>query len=62
MVTLGLPGYWQQVVLLFEAYRQITHCPDERVHPEVLQALPPGLVWLLAQRWPHRMPVSAVDE
>jgi thymidylate synthase len=59
VAALDLPDYWQQVVLLFEAHRQITHRPEEPVNPDVLQALAPGWRWLLAKRWPKRMPDSA---
>ncbi|MEU1592858.1 thymidylate synthase [Streptomyces sp. NPDC005708] len=49
---LGLEPYWQQVVLLFEVYRQIQHDKAEQVSPDVLGALLPGLRWLLGHRWP----------
>ncbi|MGH9211723.1 MAG: thymidylate synthase [Acidimicrobiales bacterium] len=52
---LGLDRYWQQVALLFEAYRQIAHQPDQPVSADTLAALEPGNRWLLAHRWPDRM-------
>lgn len=48
----GLEPYWQQPLLLFEAYRQLQHDRTERVDPGVLDALEPGLRWLLARKWP----------
>lgn len=57
---LGLDPYWQQVVLLFEAYRQIVHCPGSPVRPSILEALDPGYRWLIARRWPERMPEQLV--
>ncbi len=56
IAALGLAPYWQQVLLLFEAKRQLVHCPDQPVRPEVLAGLDPGLRWLVAHRWPKRMP------
>jgi thymidylate synthase len=55
---LGLEPYWQQVVLLFEIYRQITHYPATPVEPKTLHALEPGYRWLIAHRWPDRMPTG----
>ena len=52
--ALPVPAYWQQVLLLFEAYRQIRHT-SERVTAEVTDALTPGHRWLLAARWPDRI-------
>ncbi|MEU6718972.1 thymidylate synthase [Nonomuraea sp. NPDC046802] len=54
----GLAPYWQQVLLVWEAYRQITHT-DRPVNVEILQALDPGYRWLVEQRWPNRMPREA---
>ncbi|MGY1502932.1 thymidylate synthase [Streptomyces sp. QTS52] len=48
----GLEPYWQQPLLLFEVYRQLQHDKPERVDPGVLDALEPGLRWLVAQKWP----------
>jgi thymidylate synthase len=49
-----LAGYWQKVLLVFEAYRQITHT-TEPVDSAVAAALHPGHRWLLAARWPDRI-------
>lgn len=46
--------YWQQVLLLFEAYRQIVHQPDEPIDAVTLDALTPAHRWLVANRWPDR--------
>ncbi|MFB6839757.1 thymidylate synthase [Streptomyces sp. NPDC056361] len=51
IANLGIPLYWQQVLLLFEVYRQIQHDKTEAVTTEVLDAVHPGLRWLLARRW-----------
>ncbi|MGW5731735.1 MULTISPECIES: thymidylate synthase [Streptomyces] len=48
---LGVDPYWQQVLLLFEAYRQIRHDKTEAVGRDVLDALHPGLRWLLGHKW-----------
>lgn len=56
IAALGFTPYWQQVLLLFEAYRQIRHCEADPVDEGVLDALAPGLRWLLARRWPTRVP------
>ncbi|WP_030570280.1 thymidylate synthase [Streptomyces aureocirculatus] len=52
IARLGLAPYWQQPLLLFEVYRQIVHDKTKAVRPDVLQALHPGLRWLLEHRWP----------
>lgn len=52
---LPVGGYWQRVLLLFEAYRQIAHT-SKLVSTNVLDALHPGHRWLLAARWPDRVP------
>jgi thymidylate synthase len=54
----GLAPYWQQVLLVWEVYRQISHT-DQLVSEEVVQALDPGYRWLVRQRWPKRMPQDA---
>ncbi|MGW0486207.1 thymidylate synthase [Nonomuraea sp. NPDC003214] len=54
----GLDPYWQQVLLVFEVYRQITHT-DQPVTRDVLGALDPGYQWLIRHRWPKRMPEGA---
>ncbi|MBO3681714.1 thymidylate synthase [Streptomyces sp. NEAU-YJ-81] len=46
-----LDPYWQQAVLLFEVYRQIQHDHADTVNPEVIDALDPGLRWLVGHRW-----------
>ncbi|MEU6403159.1 thymidylate synthase [Streptomyces sp. NPDC046985] len=48
---LDLEAYWQQAVLLFEVYRQIRHDKTDTVSRQVLDALHPGLRWLLAHKW-----------
>jgi thymidylate synthase len=50
--ALGLEPYWQQVLLLFEVYRQIVHEDADRVDPQLLGQLSPGLRWLLGHKWP----------
>ncbi|MFI9722004.1 thymidylate synthase [Streptomyces sp. NPDC052396] len=60
VAALGLPPYWQQAVLLFEAHRQIVHCTADPVDPQLLEALEPGLRWQLERRWPARMPARSV--
>lgn len=57
VAALDLDPYWQQVMLLFEIYRQITH-EDDAVHTATLDALHPGYRWLIAHRWPDRMPAG----
>jgi thymidylate synthase len=49
---LGLHPYWQQVVMLFELYRQIQHDQVDAVDPALLHALDPGLRWLMTRKWP----------
>ena len=57
------PGpYWEQVLLLFELYRQITHRPDTVVDQAVVGTLVPALRWLVAHRWPDRIPSAAASE
>jgi thymidylate synthase len=53
---LSLHPYWQQVLLLFEAKRQLVHCPADPVGKDILASLDAGTRWLLAHRWPPRMP------
>ncbi|MGH3190393.1 MAG: thymidylate synthase [Streptosporangiaceae bacterium] len=57
----GLHPYWQRVVALFEAYRQITRQPGQPVDPGTLDALDPGHRWLVGHRWPGRLPDSRAD-
>ncbi|MFJ3310741.1 thymidylate synthase [Streptomyces sp. NPDC086549] len=49
---LGLEPYWQQVVMLFELYRQIQHDKSVAVDSDLLAALDPGLRWLMERKWP----------
>ncbi|MFF7452189.1 MULTISPECIES: thymidylate synthase [unclassified Streptomyces] len=49
---LGLHPYWQQVVMLFELYRQIHHDQVNAVDPALMDALDPGLRWLMVRKWP----------
>lgn len=51
VAALDLDPYWQQVVLLFELYRQIKHDHTDAVTHDVLTALRPGLRWLCGHRW-----------
>ncbi|MCX4826056.1 thymidylate synthase [Streptomyces sp. NBC_01142] len=51
IADLGLEPYWQQILLLFEVYRQIQYDRADVVDAGVLKALDPGLRWLLEQRW-----------
>lgn len=58
VAALDLPSYWQQIVLLFEVYRQIKHT-DAPVDAAHLEALDPAYRWLVARRWKNRMPARA---
>ncbi|NNN32193.1 thymidylate synthase [Streptomyces sp. S3(2020)] len=49
---LDLAPYWQQVVMLFELYRQIRHDKTAAADPELLAVLDPGLRWLMECKWP----------
>jgi thymidylate synthase len=51
-----LDPYWRQIVLLFEAHRQITRHPGCPVDAATLDALHPAHRWLLSRRWPHNVP------
>ena len=57
----ALDPYWRRVVALFEAYRQITYVPDRPADPATLAMLDPGHHWLLARRWPDRVPSPAAS-
>ncbi|MEV6056923.1 thymidylate synthase [Streptomyces sp. NPDC052107] len=48
---LTLAAYWQQVVMLFELYRQIQHDKATAVDADLLDALEPGLRWLMEHKW-----------
>ncbi len=52
----GLHPYWQQIVMLFEAHRQLARHPYGAVDAAALAALHPGHRWLLARRWPRNIP------
>lgn len=52
----GLHPYWQQIVMLFEAHRQLTRHPGSPVDAATLTSLHPGHRWLLACRWPGNIP------
>ncbi|MDQ0904482.1 thymidylate synthase [Streptomyces canus] len=52
ITSLDLAPYWQQVVMLFELYRQIQHDQRAAVDPDLLAALHPGLRWLMERKWP----------
>lgn len=54
----GLAPYWQNVLLLFEAYRQIHHT-GAPVSADIVDALPPAYRWLLQRRWLSRVPGGA---
>lgn len=50
---LPLPDYWGQVLLLFDAYRQIQ--AGQTVTDDTAAALTAAHRWLLAQRWPNHI-------
>ena len=50
---LPLPEFWRQVLLLFDAYRQIQ--AGNPVADDTTIALTPAHRWLLAHRWPDRI-------
>jgi len=50
---IALDPYWRQIVILFEAYRQIRYRPGRLVDRVTLAALDPGHRWLMAHRWPR---------
>jgi thymidylate synthase len=54
IASLGLTPYWQQAVLLFEVHRQLVH-EQGPIDDDVLDALDPGLRWLVTHRWPKRV-------
>jgi thymidylate synthase len=56
LTGLGLDPYWQQVVLLFEVYRQVARDPGALLSEAALAALNPGYRRLIACRWPDRIP------
>ncbi len=48
---LDVDAYWQQAILLFEVYRQIEHDRTDTVSRDVINALHPGLRWLVGHKW-----------
>jgi thymidylate synthase len=57
IAELPLDGYWKQIILLFECYRQIIFKEQEEpISADCLEALDPGFRWLLGKRWPSRVP------
>lgn len=57
LATTDLDPYWQQVILLFEAYRQIEHT-EHPMETATIDALWPPYRWLMQHRWPARMPCT----
>jgi thymidylate synthase len=57
----GLAPYWQQVLLLFEAHRQIRHA-ESAVSGDILAALDPRFRWLMHHRWPDRVAAGTAFE
>ena len=53
-----LHPYWRQIVILFEAHRQLTCHPGRLVDPATLAALHPGHRWLVGRRWPGNVPAT----
>ncbi|GAA1232231.1 thymidylate synthase [Kitasatospora nipponensis] len=60
VAALDLPLYWQRVLLLFEAHRQIVNCPADVIDQQVLEALEPGARWQFERRWPTRVATGEV--
>lgn len=56
---LKLPAYWRQVLALFEVYRQIVHQPDTPIDRVGWGMLSAAHRWLVAARWPDRIPDPA---
>ena len=57
---LDLPRYWQRVLLLFEAHRQIVNCPADPIDQQLLDALEPGARWQIERRWPTRVAAGEI--
>ncbi|MFJ6140916.1 thymidylate synthase [Kitasatospora sp. NPDC092286] len=57
---LDLPLYWQRVLLLFEAHRQVVNCPTDQVDQGLLDALDPGVRWQFERRWPTRVAAGEI--
>ena len=55
-------SYWQQVLLLLEAYRQVVHQPEEPIEVATLDALSPAHRWLVTHRWPERIAAARNGE
>ncbi|MFE9425246.1 thymidylate synthase [Kitasatospora sp. NPDC006697] len=55
VAALDLPLYWQRVLLLFEAHRQLVNRPADQVDQRLLEALEPGARWQFERRWPTRV-------
>lgn len=47
---------------MFEAKRQLVHCPADTVDDNLMDALDPGLRWLMARRWPRRIAPFEVEQ
>ncbi|RST20448.1 thymidylate synthase [Streptomyces sp. WAC04770] len=56
---LDVGPYWQQALLLFELYRQLQYDETQWVSQDVLDALHPGLRWLVSQKWDGAVAESA---
>jgi thymidylate synthase len=55
--TLDLPGYWAQVVLLFEVHRRLRH--SEHVDEELMSRLTPLYRTLVEDKWPSTISAPA---
>ncbi|WP_198154163.1 thymidylate synthase [Catenuloplanes japonicus] len=53
--TLPVHGFWRQALGVLEAYRQIRHT-STRVGETALALMGPAHRWLMASRWPNRIP------
>ncbi|MET9403614.1 thymidylate synthase [Kitasatospora sp. NPDC002965] len=60
VAALDLPLYWQRVLMLFEAHRQIVNCPADPVDQQLLDALEPGARWQFEHRWPARVATGGI--
>ncbi|WP_063752878.1 thymidylate synthase [Streptomyces sp. NRRL S-350] len=60
VAQLDLPLYWQRVLLLFEAHRQLVNCPADPVDSQLLDALEPGARWQFERRWPTRVTTGVI--
>ncbi|MEU7802625.1 thymidylate synthase [Micromonospora arborensis] len=56
LAAVRVAPYWRRVLALFEFYRQVVHNPGKSVHRDILDELHPGHWWLVANRWPERVP------